>query len=373
MVIYVTVNEVLSRIEDNGFEAYLVGGYVRDYLLGIESTDIDICTNAKVKDILNIFYDMHCNSNEYGAVRINTDKLRIDITTYRRDVRYNGSRRCVEMEYVDNLVDDIQRRDFTMNTLCMNKEGTIIDVLNGKKDIEDKVIRCVGNIEERLHEDPLRMLRAIRFATTLNFTIEKELYDSLKNNRDLIYDLSLDRIKDELGKILVSKNCIKGMDYLRRLGYLEIMGINYDRLVNVNDICGMFSQLTFTREYPFSKEEKKNIKAIREILNKGFVDKHVLFDYGYYVSIVAGSIMGMDPDEISKIDKELVIKSVSDIDISSKAICNILEIEPSKIIGYVYKELKDLIIDDKLDNNYSVISDYLKDNRWRWVHEGADK
>ena len=368
-----TINEVLSRIEDNGFEAYIVGGYVRDYLLGIDSTDIDICTNAKVKDILEIFDDMHCISNEYGSVKINTDKLRIDITTYRRDVRYNGSRRQVEMEYVDNLVDDIQRRDFTMNTLCMNKDGTIIDVLNGKKDIEDKVIRCVGNIEERIHEDPLRMLRAIRFATTLDFTIDRELYDSLKNNKDLINDLSLDRIKDELGKILVSKNCIKGMDYLRRLGFLELMGINYDRLVNVNDICGMFSQLTFLKEYPFSKEEKKNIKAIREILDKGFVDKHIIFDYGYYVSIVAGSILGMDPDEISKIDRELVIKSISDIDISSKDICNILEIEPSKIIGNVYKELKILIIDDKLNNNYEEICQYIRDNRRRWLHEGANK
>ena len=368
-----TINEVLSRIEDNGFEAYIVGGYVRDYLLGIESTDIDICTNAKVKDILGIFDDMHSTSNEYGAVKIITDQLRIDITTYRRDVRYNGSRRQVEMEYVDNLVDDIQRRDFTMNTLCMNKDGTIIDVLNGKKDIEDKVIRCVGNIEERIHEDPLRMLRAIRFATTLDFSIEKELYNSLRKNRELINDLSLDRIKDELGKILVSKNCIKGMDYLRRLGFLELMGINYDRLVNVNDICGMFSQLEFSKEYPFSKEEKKNIKAIREILRKGFVDKHIIFDYGYYVSIVAGSILGMDPDEISNIEKELVISSISDIDIESIDICRILDISPSKIIGDVYKELKNLIIDDKLDNNHEEICQYIKDNRWRWLHEGADK
>jgi len=369
----VNINEILNRIEDNGFEAYLVGGYVRDYLLGIESTDIDICTNAKVKDIMEIFSDMHSTSNEYGAVKIITDNLRIDITTYRRDIRYNGNRRQVEMEYVDNLVDDIQRRDFTMNTLCMNKEGTIIDLFNGKKDIEDKIIRCVGNIEERLHEDPLRMLRAIRFATILNFTIEEELYNAIKNNKELLNELSLDRIKEELGKILVSSNCIKGMDYLRRLGFLEIMGIRYDKLVNVNDICGMFSQLTFIKEYPFSKEERKNIEDIREITNKGIIDKHVLFKYGYYVSIVAGSILGMDPEEISKIDKELVIKSISDIDIDSKDICNILEIKPSKIIGNVYNELKDLIIDGKLVNERESICKYIYENRKRWLHERANK
>ena len=131
------VNKILERIEDNGFEAYIVGGYVRDFILGIESTDIDICTNAKVKEILDIFSDINVSSNEYGAVKMITNNAKIDITTYRRDLRYNGSRRKVEMEYVDNLIDDIQRRDFTMNTLCMSKEGNIIDVLGGKQDIDD--------------------------------------------------------------------------------------------------------------------------------------------------------------------------------------------------------------------------------------------
>ena len=109
--------KVLEKIEENGFEAYIVGGYVRDYLLGMESSDIDVCTNARVKDIMEIFSDTNCTSNEYGSVKIITDKLRVDITTYRRDLRYNGDRRKVEIEYVDNLIDDINRRDFTMNTL----------------------------------------------------------------------------------------------------------------------------------------------------------------------------------------------------------------------------------------------------------------
>ena len=122
---------ILERIEDNGFEAYIVGGYVRDYLLGINSSDVDICTNARVRELLDIFSDYNVSSNEYGAVKLITNDSRIDITTYRRDLKYNGSRRRVEIEYVDNLLDDINRRDFTMNTLCMNKEGNIIDVLNG--------------------------------------------------------------------------------------------------------------------------------------------------------------------------------------------------------------------------------------------------
>ena len=225
------VIDVLERIEENGFEAYIVGGYVRDHLLGIESGDIDICTNARVKELLDIFSDINVTSNEYGSVKIITDKLRMDITTYRRDLKYNGNRRKVEIEYVDNLIDDINRRDFTMNTLCMNKDKNIIDILGGQEDIENKTIRCVGNIEDRINEDPLRMLRAVRFATTLGFTIEEELYRKLKENKELIEQLSRERIKEELTKILINKNALIGLNMLEDLGFLPYIGINYDNSI----------------------------------------------------------------------------------------------------------------------------------------------
>ena len=142
------VIDVLNRIEENGFEAYIVGGYVRDHLLGTESSDIDICTNAKVKDIIKIFEDINCTPADYGSVKIVTNSLRIDITTYRRDLKYNGSRRKLEVEYVDNLLDDVNRRDFTMNTLCMNKDGNIIDILNGAEDIKNKITMYLPSLEK---------------------------------------------------------------------------------------------------------------------------------------------------------------------------------------------------------------------------------
>lgn len=366
--------EILNRIEDNGYEAYIVGGYVRDHLLGIESTDIDICTNARVKDLLEIFKDLNVSSNDYGAVKFITNKAKIDITTYRRDLRYNGSRRQVEIEYVDNLIDDINRRDFTMNTLCMSKEGNIIDLLNGKEDIDKKIIRCVGNIEDRLHEDPLRMLRAVRFATYLDFKIEENLYNELKKNKELINQLSMERIKEEISKILVSKNAIKGLDYLRRLGFLEYVGIEYDKIVNVVDVCGMYSQITLNKEYPFSKEEKENIKNIKNILNYGKIDSTVLYEYGLYISIVAGTILGISKEEIVNIDKTLKIRSNKDINITVDEICEILAISPSKLIKMVYKDLTTLILNNELSNNNVSIREYIYNNRKKWLlYEGTDK
>lgn len=366
------VVNVLERIEENGFEAYIVGGYVRDYLLGIESGDIDICTNARVKELLDIFSDINVTSNEYGAVKIITNKLRIDITTYRRDLKYNGDRRKVEIEYVDNLIDDINRRDFTMNTLCMNKDKNIIDILGGQEDIEKQVIRCVGNIDDRINEDPLRMLRAVRFATTLGFTIEEELYRKLKENANLISQLSRERIKEELTKILVSKNAIMGLNMLKDLGFLPYVGINYkDDIVQVADICGMYSQLEIVEELPFSKGEKENIKIIKNILKYGIIDDNVLFSYGLYLSMVAGDILGIDKDVIADIDKNLVIRRIKDIQISSEEICEILKCKPGKVISEVYDELKNVILRRELVNSNDSIREYVFNNRRMWLDEGA--
>ena len=366
------VVNVLERIEENGFEAYIVGGYVRDYLLGIDSGDIDICTNARVKELLDIFNDINVIVNEYGSIKIVTDKLRLDITTYRRDLRYNGDRRKVEIEYVDNLIDDINRRDFTMNTLCMNKDKNIIDILGGQQDIENKIIRCVGNIEDRINEDPLRMLRAVRFSTTLGFTIEEELYKKLKEYAYLIDQLSRERIKEELTKILVSKNALIGLHILDDLGFLHYIGISYsDSIVQVSDICGMYSQLELIKDFPFSKEEKENIKIIRKIINYGTIDSNVLFSYGLYLSMVAGDILKVDKDKIVDIDKKLVIRRYKDIDISSEEICEVLDTKPGKVISDVYEDLKNVILSGQLNNDNDSIKEYIFNNRRKWLNEGA--
>ncbi len=364
------VRDILKRIEEKGFEAYIVGGYVRDSLLGIASHDIDICTNAKVKDILDIFGNGNATSNEYGSVKLISDHYNIDITTYRRDLKYNGSRRAVEIEYVDNLIDDINRRDFVMNTLCMNRDGTIIDLLGGKSDIENRVIRAVGEVSERIQEDPLRMLRAVRFATRLDFQIDITLYTELKKQASLLEELSLERVKEELTKILSSPNALRGLDILRDLGFLPYLGIDYANVVQVSDICGMYSQLEMRKEYPFTKEEKEMIKNIQSIVKYGKIDKNILFSYDLYVSIVAGSILGLLPEDISTIYKSLEIKSIKDIQIDSMEICSILQIDPSKIIRVVYEDLKDKILNHELENTHEAVVSYVEQNREKWLDEG---
>ena len=364
--------DILSKIEESGYEAYIVGGYVRDKVLGMDATDIDICTNAKVFEIMEILKEYQPVSGSYGAVKFMVNKYKFDITTYRKDVKYNGDRRNVEVIYVNNLVEDITRRDFTCNTLCMNKNGEIIDLLNAQEDINNQVVRCVGDIDKKLQEDPLRILRAIRFASCLDFKIETELFLALKKYRKLIDELSMTRIKEELTKILVNKNVIKGLDYLRRLGMLEYVGIEYDKIVPVADICGMFSQLTFTKEFPFSKEEKESINIIKKIVSYGKIDKGILFDYGLYLSMVAGNILGIDREDVIAIDKGLEIKSLKDIMISSDEICDILGIEPSKAIGDVYSVLKEMILDGEISNENEALKEHLTKQGKKWLSDEGE-
>ena len=330
-----SIIKILSLIEDNGFEAYVVGGYVRDFLLSKDTKDIDICTNARVVDLVEIFKEYNPSSNNYGAVKLTYDDFKFDITTYREDVKYDGDRRNLEVRYIDN-----------------------------------KIIKCVGDVNKKLMEDPLRILRAIRFATVLDFKIDKELYDAINDKKELVDELSTQRMKEELTKILVSKKAIKGLDYLKRLKLTTYMGIDYDKVKKVSDICGMYSQIKFTKEYPFTNEEKDNIDKINELVKKGTIDKYSLIEYGLYICSVAGDILGYKKKDIIKMDKELPIKSKKDIAITGHDICEILGCEPSKEIGLVYNELFVQIVEGFIRNEELEIKNYIKNNRKKWVNGG---
>ncbi len=361
-----SIRKILETIEDNGFEAYIVGGYVRDYLLNKDTKDIDICTNARVIELMDIFKDYNITSNNYGAVKFTFNDFKIEITTYREEIKYNGDRRDLEIRYVDNLVEDIKRRDFTINSICMNKEGYIIDILNGEEDIKNKIIRCVGDIDKKLEDDPLRILRAIRFASILDFKIDEELYNKIKEKRELVSKLSTTRILEELTKILINSNYKKGLDYIKRLKLNKYLGIDYNDIIEVHDICGMYSQIEFNKDYNFTKEEKNNIEKIKEIVHIGTIDKKIVFEYGLYLAIVAGTIIGIDKKTITKIEKSLTIKCKSDINITGTEICQILCIKPSRLVGKIYQELEGLLLDNKLENNNEEIKKYLIDNRKKW-------
>lgn len=352
--------EVLKLIEKKGFKAYIVGGYVRDIYLSNTSTDIDICTSAKPKDLVKIFKKNIIIDENYGSVKLEYKNTCFDITTFRKDIKYKDNRRPSEIEYVDLLEEDLKRRDFTINTLCMDSNGNIIDILNAKKDIASKVIKTVGDANEKFSEDALRILRAVRFACTLNFKIDKEIEKAIKKNIKSIIDLSFHRKKSELNHIFRSPNYEYGIKLLNKYKldkYLEISNLN--KIKKTSDVLGMWSQIKYSDNYPFSKLEKETIKNIREILLYGKIDNYVLYKYGNCITLTAGEILGIDKKDILEEYDKLPIYSKDDVKINILEISNLLGIEPSKKVRDILSDIELKIISGELKNNRDDLEKYI--------------
>lgn len=208
---------LLKEIEDKGFKAYIVGGYPRDKYLGIKSNDIDICTNARVEDLELIFDNINTKYKNYGNSIVTYNDYQFEITTFRKE-KYLNNRNDVEIIFIDNLEEDLNRRDFTINTLCIDKNGEYIDLKNSIKDIDNKTIKLIGSID-RLKDDPLRILRAIRFSGNLNFKLDDYLIEGIKKYGYLIKELKDIKIKEELNKM--NEDSINLLKYYNLDKYIE--------------------------------------------------------------------------------------------------------------------------------------------------------
>lgn len=352
--------EVLKKLESNGFECYLVGGYVRDYYLGIESKDIDICTNARSKEILKIFPNSKIPKEMYGAVTLFYKETRFEITTFRKEIRYEN-RKPVELEYISSFIEDVKRRDFTINSLCMNSKGEIIDILDGKKDIDNKIIKSINKADISLKEDPLRILRAIRFSTQLNFNLDKELIRGIKKNRKQLETISYNRKMMELNKIFVNKNVKEGINLIKKLSISKQLKLyDLNKLVFVNDIIGYWVQLDKENAYEYTKQEKNNIKEIRELIKLKRITQKELYKYGLYICSVAAQILKIDKEDIYELNKNLPIKSQNDINIKPEEILEILNKEPGAWLKSLYGEITTNILDNKLINEKETLKTYIK-------------
>jgi len=214
------VNRILVSIQENGFEAYIVGGAARDLIMGRVPKDWDIATNARPDSIKKIFDKTVDTGIKHGTVTVLIGNDHAEVTTYRTEAGYSDFRRPDSVEFVNDLKEDLQRRDFTINALAYNLKEGLKDLNNGLIDIKEKIIRCVGNPEERFCEDALRMMRAVRFACELGFAIETSTLSAIQKNAKLIKNISSERIREELNKILICTKPSEGIRLLDESGLL---------------------------------------------------------------------------------------------------------------------------------------------------------
>lgn len=198
------VIQIIERLESCGHEAYAVGGCVRDSILGKEPADWDITTSASPEDVKALFTHTIDTGIAHGTVTIMCDKCGYEVTTYRIDGEYKDGRHPESVAFTNLLSEDLRRRDFTINAMAYNQTEGLVDLFGGMQDLQDGVIRCVGEATERFSEDALRMLRAVRFAAQLGFSIEKATYDAICALAPTIARVSMERIMVELVKLLTS-------------------------------------------------------------------------------------------------------------------------------------------------------------------------
>ena len=372
--------DILKIFNKNGYEAYFVGGCVRDYLLGEEFSDIDITTNALPEEVKKIFRKSIDTGIQHGTVTILVNGEGYEVTTFRTEDEYTNHRAPEKVEFVSNLREDLDRRDFTINAMALDSNGVLFDYHNGEKDLSSGVIRTVNNPNERFYEDALRMLRAFRFSSKLGFEIEYETLEAIKKNAELIKFVSIERIVNEFKKLLSGKGNLRSLELLldsKLNTYIPFL----DEISGVQD----FSKYSFCQSlYILSKINNisfdtlktlklpnKEVKLIKEFdkINEDFMSKIplelILYKYNFEnVVFVAEYFSYENGGNIENC--KLTIKSFDDVDITSQEIISVIGEKPGPWIKSVTSELEHEILLNRLNNNRKDILDFLlkiRDNK----------
>ena len=372
--------DILKIFNRNGYEAYFVGGCVRDYLLGEEFSDIDITTNALPEEVKKIFRKSIDTGIQHGTVTILVNGEGYEVTTFRTEDEYTNHRAPEKVEFVSNLREDLDRRDFTINAMALDSNGKLYDYHKGESDLTCKVIKTVNNPNDRFYEDALRMLRAFRFSSKLGFEIEKDTLEAIKKNAELIKFVSIERIVSEFKKLLSGKGNLRSLELLldsklnTYIPFLEEIEIIQDFskysfcqslyiLSKINDIS-----FDILKELKLSNKEVKLIKEFDKI-NTDFVRKIplelILYKYNFEdVVFIAEYFSYNNRNNIENC--KLTINSFDEVDITSQEIISTIGEKPGPWIKSVISELEHEILLNRLDNNRKDILDFLskiRDNK----------
>lgn len=258
------IEYILEKLESNGFEAYIVGGTVRDFLLGNYPNDYDITTSALPQDVERIFEKTVPTGIKHGTVTVIYEGELVEVTTFRTEGGYIDHRRPKSVTFVTNLSDDLSRRDFTINAMAYNKTLGLVDLFNGKRDLDNKILRAVGDPETRFREDALRILRLFRFASFLGFSLEANTEKSAISLAKSLKNISGERISAELKKSVTGKN-FKIFEKLIEAGGLEHIKIDKNPDFSLVNLLSDYPKLAyFTFVFTASSDAAKTLDLLKE-------------------------------------------------------------------------------------------------------------
>ena len=368
--------EVLRKLQDAGYSSYFVGGYVRDKLLGIKSGDIDITTSATPSEVIALFNNVKETGKKYGSVTVLVDEYKYEVTTFRCDGEYLDNRHPENVVYSKDILDDLSRRDFTINAIIMDDEEKISDFYGSKEDLDNRIIRTIKDPKKRFKEDSLRMLRAFRFVSKLGFEIEEKTLEAIEELKYLIKNISIERVMVELDKIFRGKYRNKALKYLinsrvdkelyglsKGLKYIsEVEQELYP--IEVFIICFIMDEIDDV--WRFSNKHKRLIKQINdlhEVTKEDVFNKMIVYVNGLEACLLTNKInvvLGYADQEllIKEIEKALPIKDVCDLTFKGQDIMWLTPLRKKSWIGIIVDDLKYNVIMGNLPNDYEVLKEY---------------
>ena len=391
----------LNLLNNNGFEAYIVGGCVRDSLLGVVPKDWDITTSAEPEEIIRCFksYRTINTGLKHGTVTVIINGRQLEVTTYRIDGKYTDNRHPDSVLFTEKISHDLKRRDFTINSLAYNGWG-LVDLFGGAGDIRNKVIKCVGEPDERFNEDGLRILRALRFASVLGFDIDENTSLSIHRNKGLLNNISKERISSEFSRLITGvnyHNIMKGYRdvievFIPQVG--KISEEDWDNILNsMNFAYGVTLRLALIlyktgnsenilKNLKYDGKTIKSVKVMERYSDEKILPGRIsikrqlnLIGYGNYVDLINFRIavfmaqQGKYEQELDNIkEAEAILKDIiinkecynlSMLAVNGEDLMN-AGIKKGAVLGTVLNGLLNLVIEEKLENNKETLIDYVR-------------
>jgi len=377
--------EIIRRLEEAGHEAVFVGGAVRDYLLGKPAKDIDIATSAEPDEVKAVFSNTVDVGVDHGTVLVIVEGEPIEVTTYRTEGTYTDHRRPDDVKFVKSLREDLLRRDFTMNSLALTKDGKLIDLFEGRSDMQNRIIRAVGIPAERFREDALRMVRAVRFSSVLDFDIEEKTLEAIQANANQISHVSIERLKIEMDKLFMGVNPVKAFTYLEtsHLGSaIPLYPHKIDELQRSVPFTksvegwaffvavGKFHPAEVARVFKLSNDERAYISSVHqafaERVAKPFtIDEFYKYDLSvltctekFYRSVHVNAPTMTDM-ELEESKKALPIQSKQDLVIDGKDLIEWAGIPGGRWTGKWIEKIEYAVLHQVCENNPTKIRDWF--------------
>lgn len=388
--IFVKAMPVLRTLEDAGFEAYFVGGSVRDVLLHRHVHDVDITTSAYPEEVKELFDKSIDTGIKHGTVTVLYGGESYEITTFRTESGYQDFRRPDHVTFVQNLDEDLKRRDFTINALAMDMHGDIVDLFNGIEDLKNHIIRAVGNPEKRFHEDALRMMRAVRFMSQLEFKLEEKTEQAIKDNHELLKKISVERIREEFVKM--------GLGPFSRQAFQIFLDTQLSEdmpdFAGKKDLLQVYPQLKFSPTMETSlwaviiillKVSNENIgKFMRDWKNSNamtekveqiikmfdLIADHVPTDYELFEAgediiintIDVADILGQPVSSEALVDRYLAlpIKTPSELAVDGRFLIK-RGMRPGAQLGRTLNQIRKKVVACEIENSEEAIEQYLDD------------